>query len=192
MAISFQSLGMLITKVKVSKITNLSEARYCAGMGVDFLSFPSSNVDPKTYQEITGWVAGPMFGVEIDSHPHEQYTTDFFEVPFDSIDKLPVDKKAFVHLSVNEWSEKKSKLIEAKEKIIAIELSIHSIDDEKKIIEEVSNEFDVFLKHNHSLDIESILKLPIAGISLEGSSEVRSGLKEYPLAEILEQLEIEH
>jgi len=60
---------MLKTKVKVSKVTNLSEARYCAGMGVDFLSFPVSSVDPKTYQEITGWVAGPLFGVEIDSNP---------------------------------------------------------------------------------------------------------------------------
>jgi len=183
---------MLITKVKVGKVTNLSEARYCAGMGVDFLSFPASSVDPKTYQEITGWVAGPLFGVEIDSNPYEQYPADFFEVPFESIDKIPDGKKAFVHLSVNEWFEKKSKLIEGKEKIMAIELSVSSIEDAKRIIEEISNVFDVFLKHHHSFDINSILKLPIAGISLEGSSEVRAGLKEYPLAEVLAKWRASH
>ena len=181
---------MLKTKVKVSKVTNLSEARYCAGMGVDFLSFPVSSVDPKMYQEITGWVAGPLFGVEIDSNPYEQYPADFVEVPFESIDKIPEGKKAFVNLSVNEWFERKSNLIENKEKITAIELMVHSIDDAKKIVEEVSNEFDVFLKYQHSLDIDAVLKLPITGISLEGSSEVRAGLKEYPLSEILEQLEM--
>src|SRR5258708_3649368 len=127
MAISFQYLSMLITKVKVGKVTNLSEARYCAGMGVDFLSFPASSVDPKTFQEITGWVAGPKFGVEIDSSTVEEYKADFVEVPFDSIDKIPKDKKAFVHLSVNEWFEKKPKLMEAKEKITAIELNVPSL-----------------------------------------------------------------
>lgn len=182
---------MLRTKVKVSKVTNLSEARYCAGMGVDFLSFPVSSVDPKTYQEITGWVAGPLFGIEIDSDPYGQYTADFVEVPFESIDKIPEGKKAFVHLPVNEWFEKKSKLIQNKEKITAIELNIHSIDNAKKIVEEASNEFDVFLKHHHSFDIDAILKLPITGISLEGSSEVKAGLKEYPLSEVLEKLEVE-
>ncbi len=182
---------MLKTKVKVSKVTNLSEARYCAGMGVDFLSFPVSSVDPKTYQEITGWVAGPLFGVEIDSNPDDQYKADFFEVSFESIDKIPQEKQAFVHLSVNEWFEKKSKLIAHKEKIRAIELTVHSIDDAKKIVDEVSNQFDVFLKFHHSFDIDTILKLPITGISLEGNTETKPGLKEYPLSEILEQLEME-
>lgn len=180
---------MLITKVKVGKVTNLSEARYCAGMGVDYLSFPASSVDPKTYQEITGWVAGPKFGVEIDSNEYEQYATDFFEIPVQSIDKIPVGKKGFVHLTVNEWTEKRSMLIAAKEKITAIELDAASIDEAKKIIEEVSKEFEVFLKHHPSFDMDTVLKLPIAGISLEGSSEVRAGLKEYPLAEVLEKLE---
>ena len=99
MAISFQYLSMLKTKVKVSKVTNLSEARYCAGMGVDFLSFPVSSVDPKTYQEITGWVAGPLFGVEIDSNPYEQYPADFVEVPFESIDKICTMKILFGYLT---------------------------------------------------------------------------------------------
>ncbi|SRR5258706_355580 len=183
---------MLITKVKVGKVTNLSEARYCAGMGVDFLSFPISSIDPKLYKEITGWVAGPKFGIEVDSleHEHGQYHSDFIQVTFDSLDKIQPGERAFVSLSVNEWFEAKKKLLSSKEKIIAIELSVHSLDDAKQLIEEIAKEFDVFLKYPFSTEIESILKLHITGISLEGNVETKPGLKEYPLAEILEKLEV--
>ncbi len=180
---------MLKIKVKVSKVTNLSEARYCAGMGVDFLSFPVSQVDPKTFAEITGWVAGPKFGVEINSDDYDQYKADFVDTNCESLDTLQQDQLAFVHLSVNEWFENKVNLIRAKDRIIGVELSIHSIDDAKLLIEEISKEFDVYLKPATSIDLESMLELHIAGISLEGNPETKPGLKEYPLAEILEKLE---
>ena len=66
----------------------MSEARYCAGMGVDFLSFPITSVDPKTYQEITGWVAGPKFGVEADGkniHSVHEYKADFIEISINQV-----------------------------------------------------------------------------------------------------------
>jgi phosphoribosylanthranilate isomerase len=46
----------LKTKVKAGNITNLSDARYCAGMGVDWLGFPADVVNPDTFKEITNWV----------------------------------------------------------------------------------------------------------------------------------------
>ena len=62
----------LKTFVKVSNITNLSDARYCAGMGVDLLGF---NIDPaspsqigeKDYEEISEWVAGVQFVGEFET-----------------------------------------------------------------------------------------------------------------------------
>lgn len=53
----------LKTLVKISNVTNLSDARYCAGMGVDMLGFSmdadSPNyVEPKKFDEIRTWVAG--------------------------------------------------------------------------------------------------------------------------------------
>ena len=56
----------------VSNITNLGDARYCAGMGVDLLGFdadPSSHdyVSPALYQEIMGWVSGPGRVIQIAS-----------------------------------------------------------------------------------------------------------------------------
>src|SRR5690242_4975145 len=56
--------------VKVGNISNLSDARYCAGMGVDMLGFrviESQNnfMSAKQFQEIRGWVTGPRIVAEI-------------------------------------------------------------------------------------------------------------------------------
>ena len=60
----------LRTFVKVGNITNLSDARYCAGMGVDMMGFcidPENKnfVNPESFQEITKWVSLPHFVGEI-------------------------------------------------------------------------------------------------------------------------------
>src|ERR1041385_6500820 len=169
---------MLITKVKVGKVTNLSEARYCAGMGVDLLSFPISSIDPKTYQEITNWVAGPMFGIEVmkaDLEKLIQYNSEFIYASTELIDHLPGDRKLVV--SSADWASEKTQLINAKDRILFLELAIPSINaTTESIIDEASREFQVIAKVSHSKDLESILKLPIAGISLEGSSETKVGL----------------
>jgi phosphoribosylanthranilate isomerase len=50
-------------KILVRNISNLSEARYCAGMLVDFISFELDKnevnfIDLKKYSEIKGWING--------------------------------------------------------------------------------------------------------------------------------------
>src|SRR5215831_10500514 len=104
---------MLITKIKVGQVTNLSEARYCAGMGVDFLSFPISSIDPKTYQEITGWVVGPKLGVEANSkniNTAQEYKADFIEINVDQIDNSSALENLIVSLEPSEWQIKKPSL----------------------------------------------------------------------------------
>lgn len=49
---------MLKTRVKVSGIENLSDARYCAGMGVDWLGFPMAEMSVEKFTEIRNWLAG--------------------------------------------------------------------------------------------------------------------------------------
>jgi phosphoribosylanthranilate isomerase len=186
---------MLITKVKVSKITNLSEARYCAGMGVDFLSFPVSSVDPKTYQEITGWVSGPLFGIEINRENFEviqDYKTDFVQVDFDCLDLLPKNLKSVIVIDANKWETSKSKLISSKERILFLELAISTTDSQtENLIQEIAKDFELFVKLTNTESLQSLSKLP-AGISLEGGTEQRPGLKEYPLSEILEKLDADN
>lgn len=62
----------LKTLVKVGKITNLSDARYCAGMNVDMLGFVTvesrENYLPvKDYQDIRGWVSAERHSGELPS-----------------------------------------------------------------------------------------------------------------------------
>ncbi|MBO9636611.1 MAG: N-(5'-phosphoribosyl)anthranilate isomerase [Siphonobacter aquaeclarae] len=48
----------LQTLVKISDVTNLSDARYCAGMGVEWLGFSMDTLSLEKFQEIRGWLAG--------------------------------------------------------------------------------------------------------------------------------------
>ena len=61
----------LKTTVKVSKVNNLSDARYCAGMGVNQLGFNiepdhENYTDPKSFKELADWVSGVEFVGEIE------------------------------------------------------------------------------------------------------------------------------
>jgi phosphoribosylanthranilate isomerase len=187
---------MLITKVKVGQVTNLSEARYCAAMDVDFLSFPILLIDPKTYQEITGWVAGPKFGVEADAKNIsriQEYETDFIEININQLDENNGLENLIVSLEANEWPINKPSLLLSKVKILYVEVKISSLDEETLgIINDVKEDFKILLKPSSKIDLDKLLKLPIDGLSFDGNVEMKPGLKEYPLSEILEQLETEN
>jgi phosphoribosylanthranilate isomerase len=85
----------LKTLVKVSKISNLSDARYCAGMGVEMLGFrvipgKEDYINPELFQDIRGWISGPkviaeLYGVsntdEID-FVIQTYAPDYFELTY--------------------------------------------------------------------------------------------------------------
>lgn len=60
----------LKTTVKVSHVSNLSDARYCAGMGVEMLGFrvvPAEEhyIAPENFQDIRGWISGPRIIAEL-------------------------------------------------------------------------------------------------------------------------------
>ncbi|RTQ45712.1 hypothetical protein EJV47_24820 [Hymenobacter gummosus] len=67
----------LLTSVIVRGINNLSDARYCAGMGADYLTFrldpalPGA-VTPELVQELSSWVAGVQLVGEFGTLPVEQ------------------------------------------------------------------------------------------------------------------------
>ena len=65
---------MLRTLVKISNITNLSDARYCAGMGVEWLGFPMDDASFEKYREIRGWVSGVQVVGETESDDVAQIT----------------------------------------------------------------------------------------------------------------------
>ncbi|RPD45777.1 hypothetical protein DNI29_16630 [Hymenobacter sediminis] len=67
----------LIVPVMVRGINNLSDARYCAGMGADSLTFRldpafADALTPETVQELSSWVAGVQLIGEFDTLPIDQ------------------------------------------------------------------------------------------------------------------------
>ena len=60
---------MLRTTVLVRQVTNLSDARYVAGMGVELMAFPLTGpnaLSTETVRELAGWVSGVRLVGEVD------------------------------------------------------------------------------------------------------------------------------
>lgn len=78
---------MLKTTVKVSNLNNLSDARYCAGMGVEMLGFSMDALDFDKFKEMRGWLAGVQVVGETEIKNIstiielvEKYQPDFLQV----------------------------------------------------------------------------------------------------------------
>jgi phosphoribosylanthranilate isomerase len=186
----------LKTVVKVGNISNLSDARYCSGMGVDMLGFcviegQPNYISPKLFQEIRGWIPGPKVVAEIYGIPSvetlavliKDYAPDYFEL----------SQKEFAtyspHISIP--------------CIVSItSADVASLKKEEKsiaylLLEETSLSATTgvgkpsLLKINshHNL-LEKLQQHAVAGVALNGSHEIRPGFKEYnELADILELLD---
>jgi len=190
----------LKTKVKAGNITNLSDARYCAGMGVDWLGFPADSIDPKTFAEITGWVTGPQFVLELGTGPIPEslsdYAVDIIQVNYQQLQKSILSKHQFiVALSLTDWNDAKAELIKNKDRIqhvLVLNLTGNKTE-EVNILTEIAAHTDVLISlEGCPYSLHEILDFPIAGINIAGNSELKPGLKDYTeLAEVLEQLESE-
>jgi len=78
---------MLKTIVKISNINNLSDARYCAGMGVEMLGFSMDDLEFDKFKEMRGWVAGVQVVGETEANNVstiidlvEKYQPDFLQI----------------------------------------------------------------------------------------------------------------
>jgi phosphoribosylanthranilate isomerase len=184
----------LKTKVFIKNITNLSEARYCAGMGVHFLAFPAQQVTPKLYQDIIGWIQGPEMIVDISSCKEvptnlNEYGCHHISIRMDQIN-LITQYPSFSFL------------------VVLNSLLPHDVDELKaqQITYVTTNGLtlrEIELIYNKGIDViaeledgniehlDDLLRHPIAGVMLTGDNEVQPGLKEYDhLSDILEKLEI--
>lgn len=87
--------------VKVSHLSNLSDARFCSGMGVQLLGFgviPGTEhyLPPQVFQELRGWLAGPkiiaeLYGVSSDkeiSDVIQAYAPDYLELTWSEYTKF--------------------------------------------------------------------------------------------------------
>jgi phosphoribosylanthranilate isomerase len=188
---------MALTRfVKVGKISNLSDARYCAGMGVDLLGFRTVSgqenfIAPKQFQEVRGWITGPrvvaeIYGLqdagEIDSML-ESYRPDLIELSLTELDKI---NESPVPLILRCSTTHVTAILSHRLRPKIDYLLIDDFKNEGKVISEIP----VLVELNQfSLD-EIKPEYSGYGIALNGSAEVRPGLKSYEdLADILEKLD---
>lgn len=185
----------LKTKVKAGNITNLSDARYCAGMGVDWLGFPADVVNPVTFKEITDWVTGPDYVLELSETTEidsiRDYPVSIVEISLNQlhlIDQVPV-VKWMVRLSLSEWNTIKNELLTYRDKIIY--LILDSDGNDLNILSGIAPQFNLLLNQSDANSISNLLTLPIHGLNIVGEDELKPGLKDFEkLSSILEELEV--
>ena len=204
---------MLSTLVKISNVTNLSDARYCAGMGVEWIGFSIDEEDPnyvspKKFNEIKSWLVGVQVLVETAKSIEDiqialtEYAVDGIQVPYTSPTstiKEQTDKVLFVTINVDTTAPAEiGKIIEENEAdyyVLDSEVETDLADEWKEVIIKHSQNAQLLLGFGveASADIqEEVAALNLAGIALKGSEEIRPGFKDFgALMDILEQLEEE-
>jgi phosphoribosylanthranilate isomerase len=198
--------------VKIANVSNLSDARYCAGMMVDILGFEISNpqsehfVDKETFNELTQWVAGVSFAGECHNTTFEfvQEIISKYQVQYLELNQLDIlkqvdgrfDKLLIFKLSLHagfDPSEIKSILEQADD---YAELII--IDCQKEVNTQAvealigTTNLKSNLLRSYDLDTHSVTQLSPFwyGIELQASIEEQAGYKDYGIVmDILEQIE---
>ncbi len=203
----------LKTFVKVSGVNNLSDARYCAGMGVDMLGFnlnpaEEAHLTKEKFDEITEWISGVKIAGEFAmAEPDtirqalDSYNTDYLEFsrPELARELSMLGKPMILRLNVSNTAEE--------EILSAMHFSVDYCDyfilesnedilhkAQSDLIKNLGEEFPVIMAFGIHPDNINLLmeQLPIKGIALNGGNEIKPGLKDYEaLADILDVLEID-
>jgi phosphoribosylanthranilate isomerase len=204
----------LKTFVKISGVKNLSDARYCAGMGVDLLGFnidsqSDSPMAPEVFWAITEWVSGVGIVGEFSASTTDQiqdtlknHTVHFIETPDLALAAQFVQEgqKVILSLEITEIDDlmnfftnqlpshnNVSYLLLKSEKDELNEELVEAIGKINKVIPLLLG-FGV----NKANVIALVESGKISGIALNGGDEIKPGFKDYDeLADILELLELE-
>lgn len=211
---------MLQTRLKISSVNNLTEARYFSAMGVEWIGFdfnPESSryVDVETAKEISGWLAGPRFLGEFGNHPvelvNEVSTTLGFEIvqtdmdlDLDHLDPKisslihrvkispDVQKTALEHFleERNRWTSQF--LLDFTSNVYWKDVEESKVLS-KDFLKDLCDEYDVLLKFDFTKEnvLAIVETLQPLGIDLSGGNELQTGMQAFDeVGEILELLEV--
>ncbi|GAA4437871.1 hypothetical protein GCM10023091_17660 [Ravibacter arvi] len=207
---------MLSTIVKISNVTNLSDARYCAGMGVEMLGFTIDKdhaqfVAPEKFKEIRSWVSGVTLVGETQSDDAEQILALLEQYP---VDALEVSVPGLIPFLVSSIQIPL---------LLRIDVDHTEADGLPSLVRQFGGSTSYLLLEStrnapmtaswisalkslppgspvllgFGLDDDEQIPgyldtLPVAGIALRGSEELRPGFKDYGrMMDILELLETE-
>lgn len=172
------------TKLYISEVTNLSDARYAAGMQVDYIGFPldlhsEKHIDIITFNAIVGWLEGIHIIAEFDTLSTQKINQLIAENQL-KIVSIPFER-------INDASEINAQVILKNASESTTLLPENVIFTTQNSITKSGN---YFLENCDFSQLDTAVE-HAKGIVLKGSEEERPGYKDYDqLAEIIEYLEI--
>jgi phosphoribosylanthranilate isomerase len=203
----------LKTFVKISAVTNLNDARYCAGMYVNLMGFSleenSKNyVSPTIFKEITDWLSGMEYVAEFKtSHPGNilKQIEDYPGIKYIEIQQ-EIHLEMLVNTSFGIILRQRvsdlqdiDDLIDKSDSYKNFDVSLLLVSDQLELDKEVTKRIKSLAKKCNVLlgfgvtpdNIEKILeKTSVKGIALQVGEEPNPDLKDFDdLADILEVLE---
>jgi len=195
---------MLKTKVILSSVTNLSDARYAAGMGVDYIGYSinpesSSYVTLEQAKMISNWLSGVSFIGDIDNAlivNRDDYATDYIQTNnFELIDEL---EEPIVTIDLEAWQDEAfvALLEELSKKVsfFILKMPADQLTNLKPQLTKICGKVPVFISTDFDAqNIEVVVnEINPRGIVLYGSNEVKPGFSSYDgIADILELLEVD-
>lgn len=202
----------LKTVVKINRITNLTDARYCSGMHVDLLGFSLESTSPNfvsgsQFKEITGWIAGIAYAAEFSQSTAAEIIallpsySGISYIESEHLDTLLALKDLGLGLIYKVSIEQLLLLPELKKLLNGQEITLHLTSSQETItienhtlIKKLSSFSKVLIGFGVQADSASQLSvLPgVYGLALDGGDEIKPGLRDFDqLADILESLELE-
>ena len=199
---------LLKTRIKINKVTNLHNARYCAGMGVEFIGFPfdliaANSIEDSTFNEISNWLQGVKYVAEITSNKigHlDEYNINFIQVTDENLaNSLNNHQKPIIFkksLKTNLDIEKVEKVLENLHKKVEFFL-LNIFDFNQKAIEKLrklAKKYPIMLEGNITKEninhlIDTIIPY---GIALNSGTEIKTGYNDLDeLSDILEKIELD-
>jgi phosphoribosylanthranilate isomerase len=196
---------MLKTLVKVSSISNLSDARYCAGMGVDLLGFPIQDITLEKFTEIRNWLAGVQIVGEFSTHLADEirhkvaeYLPDVVEIDTKvnlvAIQDITIPKILRVNIDTDNLPAVFAASAPYVSQFLLVGDSPESLNGMEGSIEIWSAQYPIILGIEiPESDLEEwVQQSSIKGIGLVAGDEARPGFRDFTdLMNILEKLETE-
>ena len=204
----------LLLPVKVGSLTNLSDARYCAAMGVTMLGFTLEAESPEfvpaaAFGEMAGWLAGVQLwgeGVTATAETlaawRAAYALDGLQVE-SSPDWAGLAAAGLPLLCRVDWDQiQDATRFRARYESVAPHVRGFVLEsqhtelspDRRTELGRLAVDFPLLLGFGlHPESVRDVVaELPVWGLALRGSAEIRPGYKDYgELADVLEKLETE-
>ena len=187
---------MLKLKTIVTNIQNLTDARYFAAWGVDYLSFnidesSSDYLELEKVKEIINWIEGPqIMALLSDNHINEDLYTFYKGVGFDGFIVQSYQKGINIPFCKNLIIESSTIVdLEAKSSVI---YKTSTLPSDNKELRFYNRRHDVFLDCPILTkdDVENVIDMGFGGLVLRGGVEEKVGYKSYDdMDMILEALE---